>query len=162
MALFEILSGDFEREPVRLRWSDAGRAFMRLTSVDGVVEDVFLATDVAGAAEAGEGRVGEYLARWAERDGFSTHHGDARTSEGARSADGRADRLFVVLLRDGRKLVARGTRDTIAEIKAAALPPGHRPSRLSRLDSARAAAVGGSSILPRLMPGLFARLRPNR
>ena len=162
MASFEILSGDFERETVRLRWSDAGRGYMRLTSVDGVVEDVFLATDVAGAAEAGEGRVGEYLARWAERDGFSTHHQPLDGAAGLRSSDGRKDRLFVVLLRDGRKLVARGAPETVAEIKAATLPPGHRPERLAKLDSARAAVVSQSSLLPRLMPGLIARLRPNR
>jgi len=161
MALCELISGDFERGQIRLRYSEAGRAFLRLTSTDGVVEDLFLETDVAGVAESSEGRVGEYLARWAERDGFTLRDLRVETARGAapRRADGRCDRLFVVLLRDGRKFLARSTPECVAEIKAATLPADRRV-RLSRLDAARTAT--GSGLLPRLVPGLLARLLPER
>ena len=165
MALFEILSGDFERESVRLRYSEAGRAFLRLTSLDGVVEEVFLERHIAGVAESGEGRVGEYLARWAERDGFAGRDLRLETvKDGARRNDGRGDRLFVVLLRDGRKFVGRGTPEAVSEIKAASLPADRR-TKLSRLDTARGAHHGlddRAGLLPRLVPGLFARFLPNR
>lgn len=162
MAVFELVSGDFERDTLRLRYSEAGRAFLRLTSIDGVVEDVFLERDVVGVAEAGEGRVGEYLARWAERDGFSTTDGSSASS--ARRSDGRGERLFVLLLRDGRKFVARATLESIAEIKAASLPADRR-AKLSRLDAARSAVAvepRAAGFLPRLVPGFLARLLPNR
>lgn len=159
MAVFELVSGDFERADVRLRYSEAGRAYVRLTSVDGVVEDIFLERDIAGVAESGEGRVGEYLSRWAERDGFSVR--DRGSNPGA-EADGRDGRLFVVLLRDGRKFVARGSLDCVVEIKAASVPADRRAA-LGRLDQARASTVGtAQGLLPRLVPGLFARLLPSR
>ncbi len=165
MALFELVSGDFERESVRLRYSEAGRAYLRLTSVDGVVEDIFLENAVAGVAESGEGRVGEYLARWAERDGFTLRdhaHEAKRSGEANPRNDGRADRLVVVLLRDGRKFVARGTLEAIAEIKAASMPAG-RHAKLAGLDAARTAVTGDrSGLLPRFVPGLLARFLPNR
>lgn len=164
MALFEILSGDFERESVRLRYSEAGRARFRLTSLDGVVEEVFLDRHIAGVAESGEGRVGEYLARWAERDGFASRDLCVETGrDGARRTEGKGDRLFVVLLRDGRKFVARGSADAVSEIKAASLPADRR-AELSRLDAARSAgsASGVAGLLPRFFPGLIARLLPNR
>lgn len=164
MALFEILSGDFERESVRLRYSEAGRARFRLTSLDGVVEEVFLDRHIAGVAESGEGRVGEYLARWAERDGFASRDLCVEKGrDGARRAEGKGDRLFVVLLRDGRKFVARGSADAVSEIKAASLPADRR-AKLSRLDAARSAGAGSgvAGLLPRFFPGLIARLLPNR
>lgn len=148
MATLEILSGDFEPEIVRIRYSDAGRARLRLTSVDGMVEDVFLATDIAGAAAAGEGRVGEYLAKWAERDGFgvdaSARHGEAM------------GRVFVVVLRDGRKFVARGTPELLAEIKAAALSSARRPVAGAPQVPHEVAAR------PRFVQGLLARFLPGR
>jgi hypothetical protein len=150
MASFEIVSGDFEPENVRIRYSEAGRARIRLTSVDGVVEDVFLATDVVGAAAAGEGRVGEYLAKWSERDGFAagSRHGEA------------SDRLFVVLLRDGRKFVARGTPETLAEIKAAALGAARRtaPAETAAQPKVRPEVAGR----PRFVQGFLARFLPGR
>jgi hypothetical protein len=161
MALFELISGDFEQESTRLRYSEAGRAFLRLTSVDGMVEDLFVERDVAGVAESGEGRVGEYLARWAERDGFALrelHVAKSGSRSTAGRGEGRGERLFVVLLRDGRKFVARGSADTVAEIKLASLPADRR-AKLSRLDAARDAGAG---LLPRFVPGLIARLLPNR
>ena len=164
MALFEVLSGDFERENVRLRYSEAGRAYVRMTSNDGVVEDVFLDRQIAGVAESGEGRVGEYLARWAERDGFSLRESRPESNRAtARRVDGRGDRLFVVLLRDGRKFVARGTPESVSEIKAASLPADRR-AKLSRLDAARHAGTErtASQTVPRFFPGLFARLLPER
>lgn len=48
----EILSGDFAPERTRIRYSDAGRAHLRLTSRDGRRETVVLESDVAGAAAA--------------------------------------------------------------------------------------------------------------
>ena len=164
MALFELISGDFEPENVRLRYSEAGRAFLRLTSNDGVVEDVFLERDVAGVAESGEGRVGEYLARWAERDGFALDEGRlprTRTTNAPRRGEVRGDRLFVVLLRDGRKFVARGVTEAVQEIKVASLPNDRR-AKLSRLDAARGRNGTDAGLLPRFVPGLIARLLPNR
>ena len=164
MALFELISGDFERENMRLRYSEAGRAFLRLTSVDGVVEDVFLERDVAGVAESGEGRVGEYLARWAERDGFAWRDLKVEsTGAASRRGEGRGDRLFVVLLRDGRKFVARGHADAVSELRLASLPADRR-AKFTRLDTARGGrgAPAGGGILPRFVPGLIARLLPNR
>ena len=164
MALFALISGDFERESVRLRYSDAGRPYLRLTSVDGVVEDVFLERDVAAVAESGEGRVGEYLARWAERDGFVLRELKVETSrsgDGANRADGRGDRIFVVLLRDGRKFVARGNAEAVSEIRLASLPADRR-AKLSRLDAARGRRDAEPGLLPRFVPGLIARLLPNR
>lgn len=158
MASFEILSGDFEREIIRIRYSDAGRAFVRLTGDDGVAEDLFLAREVVGAATAGEGRVAELLARWAEREPFARDLVDL-----GRPGGERGEGLFVVLLRDGRKFVARGTPDTVAEIKSAAVSESRRGHFAEGLDAARGAsrsAVGG--LLPRLVPGLFARWLPNR
>ncbi len=172
MALFELISGDFEPEQVRLRYSEAGRPYLRLMSIDGVSEDVFLERAVAAVAESGEGRVGEYLARWAERDGFTLHQlrsesvratDRARRGDGRGGGDSRAERIFVVLLRDGRKFVARGPADVVQEIRLAAVPADRR-AKLSRLDGVRdrtaTAAPGGR--LPRLVPDLFARLLPNR
>lgn len=165
MALFELISGDFEHEKVRLRYSEAGRAHLRLMSIDGVAEDVFLDRAVAAVAESGEGRVGEYLARWAERDGFTLHDlrtETLRTTDRARRGDGRDERIFVVLLRDGRKFVARGPADVVQEIRLASMPADRR-AKLSRLDGARdraGAAPGGR--LPRLVPDILARFLPNR
>ncbi len=50
MSVIEVLSGDFEAGTTRIRYSRAGRAHVRLTSVDGRSEDLFLETDVVGAA----------------------------------------------------------------------------------------------------------------
>lgn len=162
MAVFALVSGDFERADVRLRYSEAGRAYVRLTSVDGVVEDVFLERDIAGVAESGEGRVGEYLSRWAERDGFAMRDQRADAGGEATGRDGRGDRLFVVLLRDGRKFVARGSLECVVEIKAASVPADRRAA-LGRLDQARASTVRtAQGVLPRLVPSLFARLLPSR
>ena len=162
MAVFELVSGDFERGTIRLRYSEAGRAHLRLTSVDGVAEEVFLDRHIAGVAESGEGRVGEYLARWAERDGFAGHAPRADTTrDEARRAEARGERLFVVLLRDGRKFVARGTADVVAELKSASLPADRR-TKLSRLDAARHAHDEAPGLLPRFVPGLIARLLPSR
>ncbi|MDK9696486.1 MAG: hypothetical protein OEL76_08845 [Siculibacillus sp.] len=164
MALLELISGDFERESLRLRYSEAGRAYLRLTSVDGVVEDVFLERDVAAVAESGEGRVGEYLARWAERDGFVLRDLKVESSSAAmRRGDGRGECVFVVLLRDGRKFVARGAAEAASEIRLASLPADRR-AKLARLDSARGGRNGaaGNGLLPRFVPGLIARLLPNR
>ena len=111
MAVIEVVSGDFQSGAARIRYSDAGRAHLVLTSDDGRREIVWLATDVAAAAEAGEGRIADYLEKLAARDGFdllpAPAHAEAR----------RQERLFVVLLRDGRKFVARASGETIAEIQ---------------------------------------------
>lgn len=49
MASIEILSGDFAPERTRIRYSEAGRPHLRLTSRDGRREILFLESDVAGA-----------------------------------------------------------------------------------------------------------------
>ena len=139
MATIEILSGDFERETTRIRWSEAGRAHLRLKSIDGTVEDLFLENEVVGAAEAG-----------AESRSASVPHGA-----------GRAERLFVVLLRGGRKFVARGDYDAFVQFECAALPADRRRERLtslqaahaaSRLEEARSASWFGASLFARLLP----------
>lgn len=109
MATIEILSGDFERETTRIRYSDAGRAFLRLRSADGQLEDLFLESEVVGAAEAGDG--GRDASRTGERD----------------------KRLFVVLLRGGRKFVARGDVDAMIQFECAAVPADLRREYAARL-----------------------------
>ncbi len=150
MALFELVSGDFERESVRLRYSEAGRAYVRLRSVDGVVEDVFLETDVAGVAEGGEGPLDE--AGSAARPALRFLRG--------RRPEGRCELLFVTRLRDGRKFVGRGSTEAVAEVKAAA-SPGNRGPGFGRPAEARRSAGPGEAV-PSLLPGFIARLLPNR
>ena len=139
MATIEILSGDFERETTRIRWSEAGRAHLRLTSIDGTVEDLFLENEVVGAAEAG-----------------GDLHGGPHSRGG-----GRSERLFVVLLRGGRKFVARGDFDAFVQFECAALPADRRRERLTslqaahaatRVDEARSASWFGASLFARLLP----------
>lgn len=130
MATIEILSGDFEREITRIRYSDAGRAFLRLRSVDGHVEDLFLENEVVASAEAGEGATG----RGHERD----RH------------------LFVVLLRGGRKIVVRGDREAMLQFECAAMPADLRRARLAEVHAAATRPVPG--LVARLREGLFGRL----
>ena len=152
MATIEILSGDFRRETTRIRYSEAGRAYLRLTSVDGRAEDLFLESEVVGAAAAGDGKVGDYLRRWAERDGFTP--GDA-------AAEARDRHVFVVLLRDGRKFVASGSFEALALVKTASLPVDLRREMCARLDAARAHAKRAvPSFAAWLVPGLLARFLP--
>lgn len=154
MSVIEVVSGDFQRGPARIRYSDAGRAFLRLMSSDGRQDDVWLATDVAAAAEAGEGNIDEYLKRLAARDGFTY----LPSSRAADAAARRVERLFVVLLRDGRKFVARGAAETVDEIRTAALPPERRREELARLEASRLAAATPAGFIP----NIFARLLPHR
>ena len=163
MALFEIVCGDFERARMRVRYSEAGRAHLRLTSPDGIVEDVFLDRQIAGVAESGEGRVGEYLARWAERDGFADRVVRAESRRDAAGGEGRCERLFVVLLRDGRKFVACGSAESIREIKAASLSEKRRTEVPARTP-ARPARAGTPARLvpPRFFPDFISRLLPLR
>lgn len=155
MSVIEVVSGDFQRGAARIRYSDAGRAFLRLTSKDGRQDDVWLATDISAAAEAGEGNIDAYLKRLADRDGFSF-----LPAGGSGDAAGRrADRLFVVLLRDGRKFVARGAVEAVDEIRTAALSPERRREELARMETRRLASatpVGG------ILPNIFARFLPHR
>ncbi|MCE1236965.1 MAG: hypothetical protein LWW93_11490 [Hyphomicrobiales bacterium] len=139
MATIEILSGDFERETTRIRYSEAGRAFLRLRSTDGPIEDLFLESEVVGAAEAGDGG-----GSWARA---------ARAGE-------RDKRLFVVLLRGGRKFVARGDFDAFLQCECAALPADLRRERLSHphggpaaVAEARFGSWFGASLFSRLLPG---------
>lgn len=142
MASFEILSGDFERRTVRIRYSSAGRAFLHLTSVDGRAENVFLATDVIGAdtLAAGEGPV---------------------FGEGGREPSGRS--RFRVHLRDGRSFVGYGVAATIAEIGVACRGGeviGRSDGRADAASEVVAPLRSGSFMgrsLPRLFPALFAR-----
>lgn len=162
MATIEILSGDFRRETTRVRYSEAGRAYLRLTSVDGRGEDLFLESEVVGAAEAGEGRVGDYLRRWAERDGFL-----ADVDDESSPAHAKARHVFVVLLRDGRKFVASGTFEALALMKTASMPPEQRRQLRARLGGTRApvraAAAGLAGLVASgFVPGLIARLLPHR
>lgn len=152
MAVIEVLAGDFACGGVRIRYSDAGRAYLGLTSKDGRREDVFLATDVTAAAQAGEGSIDDLLQRLAERDGFDLRQQQSGFAPSSR----RGDRLFVVLLRDGRKFVARGTTEAFALIRSAALPLERRREELVRHEAARITPQAG------LLPHLFARFLPQR
>lgn len=138
MATIEILSGDFERETTRIRYSEAGRAFVRLKSVDGPVEDLFLESEVVGAAEVA----------------------DARNVRAARSGE-RDRHLFVVLLRGGRKFAARGDHDAFLQFEDAALPAERRRGRQVDAAALRAEVAGmarfgawfGTTVFGRLLPG---------
>lgn len=152
MAVIEVVSGDFQSGSTRIRYSDAGRAHVTLVSKDGRRDDVWLATDVVAAAEAGEGRIDDYLRLLAERDGFTYFAAPVTTDLAAR----RRERLFVVLLRDGRKFVARASGDAISEIRTAALSPERRREELARREATRLGAPAG------ILPGLFARFLPQR
>ncbi len=142
MATIEILSGDFERETTRIRYSGAGRAFVRLKSVDGPVEDLFLESEVVGAAEVVDSTRAARPLRAGERD----------------------KRLFVVLLRGGRKFAARGDHDAFLQFEDAALPADRRRERQMDAAALRAdagAVVGmtrlgawfGTTVIGRLLPG---------
>jgi len=139
MATIEILSGDFERETTRIRYSEAGRAFVRLKSVDGPVEDLFLESEVVGAAEVADAGNAPRTGRTGERD----RH------------------LFVVLLRGGRKFAARGDHDAFLQFEDASRPAEHRRGRhvdasTLRADVAGVARLGawfGTTVFGRLLPG---------
>jgi hypothetical protein len=140
MATIEVLSGDFQRETTRIRWSEAGRPYLRLKSNDGPVEDLFLENEVVGAAEA---------------------CGDIRKGRGDPRAVSREDHLFVVLLRGGRKFVARGDFDAFVQCECAALPAELRREKLSslqaahaaaRLDEARTGSWFGAALFQRFLP----------
>lgn len=146
MATIEILSGDFERDSTRIRYSEAGRAYLRLRSLDGHVEDLFLENEVVGSAEAGDG-----------------HAASAR----GRCAIGRSQELhlFVVLLRGGRKFVARGDYDAMVEFETAPLPADQRRERLAHLQAARLARSATATVTGPATwfgPGFLARLLPGR
>ncbi|WP_407051695.1 hypothetical protein [Methyloraptor flagellatus] len=96
----EVSVGEFEPEVVRIRYSAAGRPYLRLTSTDGLVEDLFLERDLKLVAEVPDPRLGETMNRWLVS-------GDATGRE----------RHFVVVLRDGRKFGARASRDIAAELR---------------------------------------------
>lgn len=143
MATIEILSGDFERDSTRIRYSEAGRAFLRLRSKDGHVEDLFLENEVVGAAEAGDGQ--------------------SMTRRGRADGGSQDKRLFVVLLRGGRKFVARGDFDALVEFETAPLPADQRRERLAHLQASRISqtpTVTGPAAW--FGPGFFARLLPGR
>jgi len=152
MALIEVLGGDFARGGVRIRYSDAGRAYLGLTSKDGRREDVFLASDISAAARAGEGRIDDLLSKLAERDGFAL----TLPPDDCAPTHRRGDLVFVVLLRDGRKCVARGTFEAFTLIRSAALPPERRREELARLEAVRLTPPAG------FLPHLFARFLPQR
>jgi hypothetical protein len=109
MSSLEILSGDFETGVVRIRYSPAGRAYMRVTSRDGFVEDLFLEKDFTACFDSTEGRVGEKLRRWASENGIREVPDAAR-----------GERVMAVMLKDGRRIIGRTTPDVVAELKSAA------------------------------------------
>lgn len=109
MSSLEILSGDFETGAVRIRYSPAGRAYIRVTSRDGFVEDLFLEKDFLACFDSTEGRVGEKLRRWAAENGVREVPDAAR-----------GERVVAVMLKDGRRIIGRTTPDVVAELKSAA------------------------------------------
>lgn len=121
MSAIEVILGDFERGIVRIRYSAAGRAYLRLVAIDGPTEDIFLAADIAACEESGDGRYGELMDRWLAREGVDAS---------GRGSGFRQERVFIVVLKDNRKLVCRSTLDTIAALRAACGSPP-RPTRLA-------------------------------
>jgi hypothetical protein len=142
MSSLEILSGDFEPGAARIRYSPAGRAFVRVTSRDGFVEDLFLEKDFLACFDSSEGRVGEKLRRWASENGIQEVLGAQR-----------GERVVAVMLKDGRRILGRTTPDVVAELKIAA--QGETPP--STAERPLAAVVAGRAIA-----GLMTRLFPQR
>lgn len=142
MSAIEIVVGDFEPGVARVRYSTAGRPTLRLTSTDGIVEEIALQLEVAGCAEHDEGKVADYLDRWLRRSG--------RSLDDVVQQSFRHERIFVVVLRDGRKFAARSTADVVAELKAMA-------SRKDRPRRGPTTAPGGgglkANLLARFLPG---------
>lgn len=142
MSAIEIVVGDFEPGVARVRYSTAGRPTLRLTSTDGIVEEIALQSEVAGCAEHDEGKVADYLDRWLRRSG--------RTLDDVVEQSFRHERVFVVVLRDGRKFAARSTADVVADLKAMA-------SRKDRPRRGPTASPGGgglkANLLARFLPG---------
>lgn len=139
MSSLEILSGDFEAEAVRIRYSPAGRAFVRVTSRDGFVEDLFLEKDFLACFDSSEGRVGEKLRRWASENGIREVPGAAR-----------GERVVAVMLKDGRRILGRTTSDVVAELKNAARGEGPPPAPVKA-----ARPLEGRSPFSSLMTRLF-------
>lgn len=142
MPAIEIVVGDFEPGVARIRHSTGGRPILRLTSAEGAVEDIALHSEVVGCAEHDEGQVGSYLERWLSRSGHDLDEIIAHSF--------RHERLFVVVLRDGRKFVARSNADVVAELKALAARVD-RPRR-SRIASGSERTLR-ASLLARILPG---------
>lgn len=120
MSAVEIVLGDFAPGVVSLRRLSGGRAILRVKGHDGLSEEIALHQALAGCAEHSEGRVAGYLRHWLALSGSSL---DALLADSFRH-----ERLFVVILHDGRKFVARGTVDVMAELKSMVTsPPSARP-----------------------------------
>jgi hypothetical protein len=139
MAAVRILAGDFIADEVRIRYSRAGRAFLRVASVDGIIEDLYLKTNIIDVIEPDAGHVSTVILRQLAEAGLGEHPVLRR--------NGREERLFLVLLKDGRRLVARASTAMISELR----------------DLAR----GGTPVSPPLIAeasriGMFARLLPAR
>ncbi|MBT9290055.1 hypothetical protein [Prosthecodimorpha staleyi] len=121
MSAIEIVLGDFAPGVVRIRRSATGRPVLRLTCANGDVEDIALQNAVAGCAEHSEGNVSAYLDRWLRRVGQSL---DKLLDQSFRH-----ERVFVVVLHDGRKFVARSSPDVVADLKAMATVSDRPPRR---------------------------------
>lgn len=140
MSSLVILSGDFEPGAVRIRYSPAGRAFVRVTSRDGFVEDLFLEKDVLACFDTSEGRVGEKLRRWARENGID---------EMPRGP--RGERVVAVMLKDSRRILGRATADVVATLKSVAQTEETAPQA-----AAWSLASGGRAAFTGLMNRLFA------
>lgn len=147
MSAIEVTVGEFEPAVVRIRYSAAGRPFLRLTSTDGLVEELYLEIDLKHVAVAADPRLGEEMNRWLlGRDAEAAMPAARDRDEGGRRGPSAREHRFVMVLRDGRKIGARATRDIVAELRsfsaeapvaAQAVPMARRhglvPSFLSRL-----------------------------
>ncbi|MEJ1158582.1 hypothetical protein [Prosthecomicrobium sp. N25] len=151
MPTIEIVLGDFAPGPLALDHTLVGRPVLRSQRPDGSVETIHLRGQVAGCAEHDEGSISGYLARWMAQGGLSL---DAVVADMFRH-----ERLFVVVLADGRKFVARATPEIVAELKTCARPP-RRPDA-ARPSGPGTAAVSAPPVPPRAS-GLAAwwRARP--
>jgi hypothetical protein len=125
MSTMEIVVGDFEPGVVRFERTLAGRRYIEVARSDGTIEQVTLRSQIAGCAEHNEGTIGRYLSVWMRRCGLSLSDALYETF--------RHERLFVVVLVDGRKFVARATPDVMADLKSCARPAPRRPD-LARID----------------------------
>lgn len=124
MSAIEIVLGDFESGVVRLHGDDSGRLFVVLTGLDGASETVSLHIEIAGCALHDEGSVAPYLDRWLRAAGTTL---DTVLAESFPH-----ERVCVVVLKGGRKFVARAHPDVVAKLKACTARPEATRRMLAR------------------------------
>jgi hypothetical protein len=142
MSAIEILLGDFRLGIARVRTTPSGRRAVTLTNARGAPEEISLTDQLAGCADHDEGRVSDYLERWMAREG--------RSLSAALDQSFRHERLFVVVLTDGRKFVARAHIELVAELRA--LARGRIAAAAAQAEAVEARVGHRGGLLGRLRP----------